>query len=127
MSMANAGAASPVHKQAQSSRCTTSWRSGGTMKRVSGSYISHLFFFSSRRRHTRFDCDWSSDVCSSDLGHTIPHDLSGHNSPEDTDESPSVGGMATIIPTKVARYPRPTPSLVQLHRARSTEDRKSVV
>src|SRR2546430_2745627 len=24
------------------------------------------FFFSSRRRHTRFDCDWSSDVCSSD-------------------------------------------------------------
>src|SRR2546430_12054948 len=23
-------------------------------------------FFSSRRRHTRFDCDWSSDVCSSD-------------------------------------------------------------
>src|SRR2546427_798236 len=27
----------------------------------------HFFFFSSRRRHTRFDCDWSSDVCSSDL------------------------------------------------------------
>src|SRR5256886_10255608 len=25
-----------------------------------------IFFFSSRRRHTRFDCDWSSDVCSSD-------------------------------------------------------------
>src|SRR2546430_4531369 len=25
------------------------------------------FFFSSRRRHARFDCDWSSDVCSSDL------------------------------------------------------------
>src|SRR2546430_13752144 len=24
-------------------------------------------FFSSRGRHTRFDCDWSSDVCSSDL------------------------------------------------------------
>src|SRR5712691_777175 len=24
-------------------------------------------FFSSRRRHTMFDCDWSSDVCSSDL------------------------------------------------------------
>src|SRR2546430_3821743 len=28
-----------------------------------------FFFFSSRRRHTRFDCDWSSDVCSSDLIH----------------------------------------------------------
>src|SRR5260370_247253 len=25
-----------------------------------------IFFFSSRRRHTRFKCDWSSDVCSSD-------------------------------------------------------------
>src|SRR2546430_12225751 len=29
--------------------------------------IALFFFFSSRRRHTRFDCDWSSDVCSSDL------------------------------------------------------------
>src|SRR5690606_39578813 len=27
-----------------------------------------FFFFSSRRRHTRFSRDWSSDVCSSDLG-----------------------------------------------------------
>src|SRR5690606_40582107 len=26
-----------------------------------------FFFFSSRRRHTRFSRDWSSDVCSSDL------------------------------------------------------------
>src|SRR4051812_50004595 len=26
-----------------------------------------VFFFSSRRRHTRLTCDWSSDVCSSDL------------------------------------------------------------
>src|SRR5688572_32260268 len=41
---------------------------------VSFIYILHsfvffffFFFFSSRRRHTRFDCDWSSDVCSSDL------------------------------------------------------------
>src|SRR5205085_9498112 len=30
--------------------------------------------FSSRRRHTRFDCDWSSDVCSSDL---VPFDERG--------------------------------------------------
>src|SRR5689334_23577479 len=28
-----------------------------------------VFFFSSRRRHTRWNCDWSSDVCSSDLLH----------------------------------------------------------
>src|SRR6266568_394699 len=26
-----------------------------------------FFFFSSRRRHTIWNCDWSSDVCSSDL------------------------------------------------------------
>src|SRR5260370_32045749 len=29
--------------------------------------LCYNFFFSSRRRHTRFKCDWSSDVCSSDL------------------------------------------------------------
>src|SRR5690606_40127124 len=32
---------------------------------VMRSYL--VFFFSSRRRHTRFSRDWSSDVCSSDL------------------------------------------------------------
>src|SRR5438034_8019974 len=31
-----------------------------------------FFFFSSRRRHTRSLCDWSSDVCSSDLS---PEDI----------------------------------------------------
>src|SRR5207302_6470153 len=31
--------------------------------------ISVSFFFSRRRRHTRFSRDWSSDVCSSDLLH----------------------------------------------------------
>src|SRR5437762_12167311 len=29
--------------------------------------LNYLFFFSSRRRHTRYIGDWSSDVCSSDL------------------------------------------------------------
>src|SRR5215813_11167994 len=33
-----------------------------------------LFFFSSRRRHTRCGRDWSSDVCSSDLGRRIDTD-----------------------------------------------------
>src|SRR5688572_31467328 len=32
-----------------------------------GELVQGDFFFSSRRRHTRFDCDWSSDVYSSDL------------------------------------------------------------
>src|SRR5690606_40448257 len=33
------------------------------------------FFFSSRRRHTRFSRDWSSDVCSSDLKRAILQDM----------------------------------------------------
>src|SRR6266481_8556707 len=32
---------------------------------------SKCFFFSSRRRHTRWNCDWSSDVCSSDLARCL--------------------------------------------------------
>src|SRR5690606_33818088 len=37
-----------------------------------------FFFFSSRRRHTRFSRDWSSDVCSSDL---VPLDLARQTQP----------------------------------------------
>src|SRR3712207_1929873 len=33
----------------------------------------YFFFFSSRRRHTRYWRDWSSDVCSSDLDGMAPH------------------------------------------------------
>src|SRR5256886_1809856 len=39
--------------------------------RTADEFTACFFFFSSRRRHTRFDCDWSSDVCSSDLGHQM--------------------------------------------------------
>src|SRR5947209_8440065 len=35
--------------------------------------ISLSFFFSSRRRHTRYWRDWSSDVCSSDLIEKVGH------------------------------------------------------
>src|SRR5947207_13659109 len=35
--------------------------------------VCSCFFFSSRRRHTRSLCDWSSDVCSSDLLDLIIH------------------------------------------------------
>src|SRR4051794_35563932 len=34
-----------------------------------------FFFFSSRRRHTRWTGDWSSDVCSSDLGDAVNRPL----------------------------------------------------
>src|SRR2546430_9301231 len=48
------------------------------------------FFFSSRRRHTRFDCDWSSDVCSSDLYtewdalNTLARTVNGNTDEEDS-------------------------------------------
>src|SRR5260370_23198295 len=42
------------------------------------------FFFSSRRRHTRFKCDWSSDVCSSDLGVAFPLPLHSRGKVRDT-------------------------------------------
>src|SRR5580692_12127103 len=54
------------------SKATTQWRktesaTGVHLDGVASDNRSSLyFFFSSRRRHTRFDCDWSSDVCSSD-------------------------------------------------------------
>src|SRR5438034_5547008 len=35
--------------------------------------VCYFFFFSSRRRHTRSLCEWSSDVCSSDLVQTGNH------------------------------------------------------
>src|SRR5262249_56912923 len=40
---------------------------GGTYALVCALRVVVLFFFSSRRRHTRLVSDWSSDVCSSDL------------------------------------------------------------
>src|SRR6266478_4580928 len=43
----------------------------GSIQLWVGPATSFSFFFSSRRRHTRFDCDWSSDVCSSDLGFDV--------------------------------------------------------
>src|SRR5438309_246284 len=39
------------------------WMAG----RKAFAHRSMYFFFSGRRRHTRWNCDWSSDVCSSDL------------------------------------------------------------
>src|SRR5256885_5343758 len=43
---------------------------------ASAVHVLRLFFFSSRRRHTRLQGDWSSDVCSSDLHLAAALDLS---------------------------------------------------
>src|SRR5688572_31783065 len=40
--------------------------------------VAMKFFFSSRRRHTSFYCDWSSDVCSSDLAGAIDERVGEH-------------------------------------------------
>src|SRR5690242_19015576 len=55
------------------------------------------FFFSSRRRHTRLTCDWSSDVCSSDLGYANPDKmcLYGHS---------NGGGVADYLVTQTGRF-----------------------
>src|SRR2546430_9067631 len=54
------------------------------------SEIHVVFFFSSRRRHTRFDCDWSSDVCSSDLAasNAAAHSVCGRSWPTVTPREP---------------------------------------
>src|SRR5260370_3312547 len=43
------------------------WRTATAFFFLLSFFFFFFFFFSSRRRHTRFKCDWSSDVCSSDL------------------------------------------------------------
>src|SRR5690625_7539455 len=40
--------------------------------------LKFVIFFSSRRRHTRWPRDWSSDVCSSDLAGVERHQRLGH-------------------------------------------------
>ena len=53
-------------------------KTSGRGKEIMG-YEVCIFFFSSRRRHTRLVSDWSSDVCSSDLlvpGPLVPGPLS---------------------------------------------------
>src|SRR5207247_4791456 len=44
-------------------------RQHSSMTHLLATFGSFVFFFSSRRRHTRSTRDWSSDVCSSDLTH----------------------------------------------------------
>src|SRR5207237_189233 len=59
-------------------------------------HVAIYFFFSSRRRHTRFKCDWSSDVCSSDLiGLTSPNPCVG---------AIIVDGTGDIVGTGVHKY-----------------------
>src|SRR2546427_2952100 len=51
----------------KTSAFTLAFSTSQRLRTTRASARTFFFFFSSRRRHTRFDCDWSSDVCSSDL------------------------------------------------------------
>src|SRR3712207_7494409 len=83
-----------------------------------------FFFFSSRRRHTRYWRDWSSDVCSSDLLATPIQPYAGQatlaskSSPTTAARSPNRG--------RVARMSEASDQVETLS-ATPTSDRKSVV
>src|SRR2546422_206952 len=55
-------------------QCSANVAVSHTSCAFSGGCLVLVFFFSSRRRHTRCSRDWSSDVCSSDLVATAPMD-----------------------------------------------------
>src|SRR5476649_2698693 len=51
-------------------------------------YFAFFFFFSSRSRHTRSLCDWSSDVCSSDLSRwSMPPSRAARTTPDSNAEA----------------------------------------
>src|SRR5690606_40055121 len=60
-----------------------------------------LFFFSSRRRHTRFSRDWSSDVCSSDLA-TLLVAIAGYFITR-TFFDPAVGAIEAVDAARTGR------------------------
>src|SRR2546426_12053285 len=57
-----------------------------------------VFFFSSRRRHTRLQGDWSSDVCSSDLIGRAVVAMGGGRLAVDDAVDPTVGFVITVKP-----------------------------
>src|SRR5438132_6815769 len=69
-----------------------------------GVFLYFFFFFSSRRRHTRSLCDWSSDVCSSDL--------------------PVIGSKFTVIPTFSTMWVNSRPATPKTHRLERSEERR---
>src|SRR5690606_40311127 len=79
------------------------------------------FFFSSRRRHTRFSRDWSSDVCSSDLRAKVQALVDEHTrrttdamAAEDADLTRKLAAEGMVITE---------PSAAELAEARSEERR----
>src|SRR5256886_13659517 len=89
--------------------------------------VVRVFFFSSRRRHTRFDCDWSSDVCSSDLWRRVlafagPGYLVAHRLERcDTPRRGSGRSADAATPLRAQRAAAPYPSTGKIGRASCRE------
>src|SRR5688500_19291925 len=74
--------------------------------------LSSCFFFSSRRRHTRLPGDWSSDVCSSDLG--VPDPQTGEKPEWVARKNAYLAHLASATPSELL-----VSSADKLHNARS--------
>src|SRR3712207_6961601 len=70
-----------------------------------------VFFFSSRRRHTRYWRDWSSDVCSSDLSKGIEALRRSKASAGDVPNLPPHSGPGVFLPPSLMKV-----SLTERHR-----------
>src|SRR5439155_17284487 len=81
---------------------------------------SFVFFFSSRRRHTRWPRDWSSDVCSSDLG-------SADELPRRRGAAFGGGRRRRHGLRRLERLPVPQRVLGQRHRVQHVDQRHLVV
>src|SRR5947207_15018455 len=77
-----------------------------------------FFFFSSRRRHTRSLCDWSSDVCSSDL--RLARAYTGRDKIlkfEGGYHGRSDYGLMSLAPKRAGNFPRPIPDSAGIPRS----------
>src|SRR5699024_12729519 len=68
-----------------------------------------LFFFSSRRRHTRSKRDWSSDVCSSDLFWQMEQSIDGISEACNILKTPVVSGNVSLYNQSKGNDILPTP------------------
>src|SRR5438477_6255968 len=76
-------------------------------------FCSFFFFFSSRRRHTKLTCDWSSDVCSSDLAGTSVGDA------ELARKLAQLPRVATLVPARDNPIPAVVDAWVALQALRA--------